>query len=56
MIIAVVFIYMNVYNYTVSNGISSLAAIGLGVVIYGILILIFGVFKYSYIKNRFLRR
>lgn len=56
MIIAVVFIYMNVYNYTVSNGISCLLSIFAGVVLYGILILIFGTFKYSYIKKRFLRR
>lgn len=55
MIISVVFIYMNVYNITVSNGISSLAAIGLGGIIYILLIIIFGVFKFNYIKKRFLR-
>lgn len=56
MIIAVVFIYLNVYNYTVSNTIASILAIGAGAIIYGILIVIFGTFKYSYIKKRFLRR
>jgi stage V sporulation protein B len=56
MIIAVVFIYDNVYNYTMSNSMSILAAIGVGAVIYGILTVILGVFKYSYIKTRFLNR
>ena len=56
MIIAVVFIYMYVYNYTVSNGISSLLAIGAGGIIYIVLIIIFGVFKFSYMRKRFLRR
>lgn len=55
MIIAVVFTYLNVYNYTSSNGISILVAIGAGGLIYGFLIIIFGVFKLSYIKRRFLR-
>ena len=55
MIIAVVFTYMYVYNITVSNSISCLASIVAGGVIYGLLIIVFGVFKYSYIKKRFLR-
>jgi stage V sporulation protein B len=55
MIITVVFIYMNVYNYTVSNGISTIVAIAAGGILYIILILIFGVFKYSYIKKRFFK-
>jgi stage V sporulation protein B len=55
MIIAVVFTYMNVYNITVSNGISCLVSIAVGGIVYGLLILVFGVFKYSYIKNRFFR-
>jgi stage V sporulation protein B len=55
MIIAVVFAYMYVYNITVSNGISCLASIAAGGLLYIILILLFGVFKYSYIKKRFLR-
>jgi stage V sporulation protein B len=56
MIIAVVIVYINVYNYTVSNGISTLVAIALGAVIYGLLMLVFGVFRYKYIKTRFLNR
>ncbi len=56
MIIAVVFLYRYVYNITVSNGISCLTSIAAGGLIYGILILAFGVFKYSYIKNRFFRQ
>jgi stage V sporulation protein B len=55
MIIAVVFAYMYVYNITVSNGISCLASIAAGGLLYIVLILLFGVFKYSYIKKRFLR-
>jgi stage V sporulation protein B len=55
MIIAVVFTYMYVYNITVSNGISCLASIAVGGIVYGLLILVFGVFKYSYIKNRFFK-
>ncbi len=56
MIITVVFTYMYVYNITVSNGISCLISIAVGGIIYGLLILVFGVFKYSYIKKRFLRQ
>lgn len=56
MIIAVVFTYIYVYNITVSNGISSLAAIATGGILYGILIFAFGVFRYNYIKKRFLRQ
>jgi stage V sporulation protein B len=46
---------MYVYNITVSNGISCLLSIAVGGIVYGLLILVFGVFKYSYIKNRFFR-
>jgi len=56
MIISVVFIYMYVYNYTVSNGISTLLSIGVGGIIYIILIVVFGVFKYSYVRSRFLKK
>lgn len=56
MIIAVVFIYMNVYNYTVSNAISCVVSVLGGALVYGVLILLLGVFKYSYIKKRFLRK
>ncbi|MCT8977490.1 polysaccharide biosynthesis protein [Clostridium sp. CX1] len=56
MVIAVVIIYMNVYNYTISSRIACLAAILSGVVVYSVLVVVFGIFKYSYIKNRFLKR
>jgi stage V sporulation protein B len=56
MIIAVVITYMYVYNITVSNGISCLISIAAGGALYGLLIIAFGVFKYSYIRKRFLRR
>lgn len=56
MIIIVVILYMYVYNYTVSNTIAAILSIGIGAVIYGILIVLFGIFKYSYIKKRFLKR
>jgi stage V sporulation protein B len=55
MIIAVVFTYIYVYNITVSNGVSCLVSIAVGGTLYGLLIIVFGVFKYSYIKNRFFR-
>ena len=44
MIIAVVFIYNNVYNYTMSNGISCILSVFVGVIIFGILAIIFKVF------------
>lgn len=53
MIIGVVIIYINVYNYTMSNTISTLTSIFFGMIIYTLLIIILGVFKYSYIKNKF---
>lgn len=56
MIMAVVFTYMYVYNITVSNGVSCLVSVAAGGILYSILIFVFGVFKYSYIKRRFLRQ
>ncbi len=52
MIIAVVLIYENVYNYTINSNISCITSILSGAFIYIILILIFGVFDYRYLKNR----
>lgn len=52
MIIAVVFIYNNVYNYTMSNGISCTIAISVGVIIFGILAIIFGVFTLEDVKGK----
>jgi stage V sporulation protein B len=56
MTILVVITYMNVYNYTMSSRIACLLAILLGIVVYSILVVLFGIFKYSYIKDRFLKR
>lgn len=56
MIIAVVFIYQYVYNNTGNNGIACLLSIFVGIIIYSLIILLLGVFKYSYIKKRILKR
>ncbi len=56
MIIAVVFIYMNVYNYTMSSRFACFSAILLGMIIYIILLIIFKIFKYSEIKNRIIKK
>ena len=52
MIIAVVLIYENVYNYTINSNISCVVSIFSGALIYSFLILIFGVFDYRYLRNR----
>lgn len=56
MTILVVITYMNVYNYSMSSRIACLIAIFLGVALYSILVVLFGIFKYSYIRDRFLKR
>ncbi|MBA5851975.1 polysaccharide biosynthesis protein [Clostridium sp. cel8] len=56
MIIAVVIIYMNVYNYTMSIRFACFFVILVGMIIYTILLIVFRIFKYSYIKNRFFKR
>ncbi|OFI06573.1 stage V sporulation protein B [Clostridium acetireducens DSM 10703] len=56
MIIAVVFIYMYVYNYTISSRIACLVSIFSGILAYGVLIILFGVFNYRYLKSRFFNR
>lgn len=55
MIIAVVIIYMNVYNYTMSSRFSCFLSILIGIIIYIILLILFRIFRYSYIKNRFFK-
>ncbi|MEG1256928.1 polysaccharide biosynthesis protein [Clostridium sp.] len=55
MIIAVVFVYNNVYNYTISNGISCLAAIFIGIIVFGILAMIFRVFTFEDVKGKFIK-
>ena len=52
MIIAVVFIYNNVYNYTMSNGISCILAIFMGVIIFGLLAMVFRVFTLDEVMGK----
>ena len=56
MIIAVIISYNKTIIYTGSNGIACIVSILLGIIIYIILVIAFGIFKYNYIKDRFLRR
>jgi stage V sporulation protein B len=56
MIIGVVFVYQYVYNYTISNGISCLISIFVGMIIYSLLIVFTGTFRYSYIKKKLLKK
>lgn len=55
MIILVVFSYNNVYNYTMSNGISCLVSIIVGVAVFSVLIIILGVFSMEDIRGKFIR-
>lgn len=52
MIISVVFVYNNVYNYTMSNGISCLIAIFIGIVVFGALALIFKVVTLEEVRGK----
>lgn len=56
MIVAVAFVYVLAVSYTGSNALSCLASVFTGVIIYAIFIVMFGIFKYDYVKNRLLRR
>jgi stage V sporulation protein B len=56
MTILVVIIYINAYNYTISSRFACLISILLGMIIYIILVVIFKIFEYDYIKNKFLRK
>lgn len=56
MIIGVVFIYMFAYNYTVSSRLACLISILCGIFLYAILVVIFGIFNYDYLKRRLLKR
>lgn len=56
MIIAVVIIYIYAYNYTISSRISCLVSILSGILIYGILVFVFGIFNYTNLKKRFINR
>ncbi|MHC6181428.1 putative polysaccharide biosynthesis protein [Clostridium sp. JNZ X4-2] len=56
MIAAVEIIYLYVYNYTVSSRMACFLAMISGLVIYVPLVVVFGIFKYNYLKDRFLRK
>jgi stage V sporulation protein B len=56
MIIAVVFSYANVYNYTMSRGLSCIISILIGGIVYLIFIFLLRVFEYEEIKKKFSRR
>lgn len=56
MIGSVVIIYWYVYNYTMSSRIACFLSIISGLIIYMPLIVVFGIFKYSYIKDKFLKK
>lgn len=56
MILSVVFVYVKVYNYTMRNSISCLFAIFIGIIIYGILISIFGVIDYKKLKFKNMKK
>lgn len=55
MIIVVVFLYTNVYNITVSNNIACFVSVFIGIIIYAVLILLFGIISYNQIKKRLYR-
>lgn len=53
MIIGVLFSYMNIYKKTMNNLLSFSVSVFSGIIIYFILIILFGIFDYSEIKSRF---
>lgn len=55
MIIAVVFSNTNVYNYTMSSGLSCVISILIGIIVYLIFIFLLRIFEYQEIKNKFWR-
>ncbi|GIM30187.1 stage V sporulation protein B [Clostridium polyendosporum] len=56
MIVAVLGIYIKAFHVFHSNALSSLISIFFGIIIYVLLIVIFGVFKYQYIMSKILKR
>lgn len=52
MVFFVVILYKYVYNITISTNVSCLASILGGLLIYGIFVLIFGIFDYASVKKR----
>ena len=55
MILSVVFTYQYVYNSTMSNTLGVFISIALGGIVYMILIFLFGIFDYKYVKSKFAR-
>ena len=56
MIISVLISYKVIYSYIQSNGISCLVSIFLGMIVYGILIIVFKIFEFEEIMDRLKRR
>lgn len=56
MIIVVMMVFMFLRNNYMGNSLACLISIILGIIIYILLIIIFGVFSYNYIKERFFKR
>lgn len=52
MAFVVVFTYTKLYNLTMSNSLACILAVFAGIIIYGVFILIFGVFSYDTVKLR----
>jgi stage V sporulation protein B len=55
MIFGVVLMFRYSYNYTLNSKVACLISIFVGIIIYGIMIVLSGVFKYQDIKRKFLR-
>ena len=56
MIFGVVLMYKCVYNYTISNTIACISAILIGIIIYGILIVVFKVLDEDQIKQKLYKK
>ena len=56
MINIVIIAYLKIFQLLESNGIACLISIFMGIIIYVLLIVIFGVFKYDYIKNKIIKK
>lgn len=56
MMLAVILIYTGIYNKTMSLNIACIVAIFAGIIIYSILLLLFGIFNYKYIKRNIYKK
>ena len=52
MIIAVIFVFSKLYSYNLSIKVACIISITIGILVYTLFIIVFGVFKYSYIKDK----